>query len=561
MSSAPASSDNITFTLDPSGNLTSGTTYKTRVTTGVKDAAGNALSSQYDNSTGFTTLLPAPANFTATSGNGQNTLDWDNVTGATSYTVYWDNATGVSSSSTAITLGSADNYTHSSLTNGSAYYYKVAAVTASGTGTLSSEVNATPSNPNRIATGEDQSCAVLDNASLKCWGEGYDGQLGNGSRTRIGDSSGEMGSNLAAIDLGSGRTATAVSAGKNYTCALLDDASVKCWGVGAVGQLGKGSTTSLGDASGEMGNNLAAIDLGSGRSATAIEAGNNHTCAILDNASVKCWGRNNMGQLGLGDTNNRGDNTNEMGDNLTSIDLGSGRTATAIEAGGNHTCAILDDASLKCWGKNNLGQLGLGNTSSLGDASGEMGNNLAAVDLGSGRTATAISAGYNHTCALLDDASVKCWGDNAYGRLGQGSGDTLGDDSGEMGDNLVAIDLGSGRTATAISAGRYHTCALLDNSAAKCWGANDYGELGQGNTAYLGSSSSHMGDNLAAIDLGSGRTATAISAGNQHTCALLDNSDFKCWGYGNVGQLGKGSTLNLGYSSGQMGDNLTAIDL
>ena len=148
MSSVPVSSNsNRTFTLDPYDNLTSGTTYLTRVTTGVKDTAGNTLSSQYETSSGFTTPLPAPANFTATSGYGQNTLDWDNVTGATSYTVYWGNSTGVSSSSTAITSVSTDSYTHSSLTNGSAYYYKVAAVAASGTGTLSSEANATPVSP------------------------------------------------------------------------------------------------------------------------------------------------------------------------------------------------------------------------------------------------------------------------------------------------------------------------------------------------------------------------------------------------------------------------------
>ena len=144
MSSAPASSnDNNTFTLDPSDNLTGGTTYLTRVTTGVKDAAGNAMSSQYDNSTGFTIPLPAPANLSATAGYKQIELTWDNVTGATSYTVYWDNTTGVSSSSTAITSLSDDNYTHTGLTGGATYYYKVAAVNSSGTGTLSSEDNAT----------------------------------------------------------------------------------------------------------------------------------------------------------------------------------------------------------------------------------------------------------------------------------------------------------------------------------------------------------------------------------------------------------------------------------
>ena len=112
-----------------------------------------------------------------------------------------------------------------------------------------------------------------------------------------------------------------------------------------------------------------------------ITAGSAHSCYMLDNGSVKCWGKNNLGQLGLGDTSNRGDNSSEMGDNLTIVDLGTGRTATAIEAGDNHTCAILDNASVKCWGSNASGQLGLGHTSNRGDNSGEMGDDLPAISL------------------------------------------------------------------------------------------------------------------------------------------------------------------------------------
>ncbi len=130
-----------------------------------------------------------------------------------------------------------------------------------------------------------------------------------------------------------------------------------------------------------MGDNLTAINLGSGRTASAIATGNNHTCVVLDNASVKCWGLNDSGQLGFGDTNNRGDGSNEMGNNLTAIDLGTGRTAMAITAGYGHTCAILDNASIKCWGLNDSGQLGRGNTNKLGDGSNEMGDNLPVISL------------------------------------------------------------------------------------------------------------------------------------------------------------------------------------
>ena len=142
---------------------------------------------------------------------------------------------------------------------------------------------------------------------------------------------------------------------------------------------------------------------------------------MLDNSSIKCWGLNDEGQLGQGVTSNLGDGSNEMGDSLTAVDLGTGKTARAITAGDSHTCAVLDNASLKCWGKNDSGQLGLGNTSTLGDGSGEMGDNLPVIDLGTGRTAKAVTMGHDHTCAILDNDSVKCWGRGRNSGVGYGN--------------------------------------------------------------------------------------------------------------------------------------------
>ncbi|KAJ1473409.1 regulator of chromosome condensation 1/beta-lactamase-inhibitor protein II [Baffinella frigidus] len=108
-----------------------------------------------------------------------------------------------------------------------------------------------------------------------------------------------------------------------------------------------------------MGANLPAVDLGTGRIALSVSSGNDHTCALLDGATVKCWGSNNNGQLGYGDKLDRGDdNTNEMGARLPAVDLGAGRTALSITATYRHTCALLDDATVKCWGSNDYGQLG-----------------------------------------------------------------------------------------------------------------------------------------------------------------------------------------------------------
>jgi hypothetical protein len=169
-----------------------------------------------------------------------------------------------------------------------------------------------------------------------------------------------------------------------------------------------------------MGDALLAINLGSGRTAKVVSAGYQHNCAILDDDTLKCWGVNSYSQLGYGDTNNRGDAAGEMGDALLAINLGTGRTAKVVSAGYYHTCAILDDDTLKCWGRNTNGQLGYGDSTSRTAPEA-----TAVVNLGAGRTAKAVSTGSSHTCALLDDDTLKCWGDNSNGRVGVGSSDEL----------------------------------------------------------------------------------------------------------------------------------------
>jgi len=421
--------------------------------------------------------------------------------------------------------------------------------------TTSSSSSSSASSATAIAAGNYHSCAVLDNASVKCWGYNGYGQLGIDNITNMGDNSSEM-ALLPTVNLGTGRTATAISAGYYHSCALLDNASVKCWGLNDYGQLGIDSGTQMGDGSGEMAV-LPTVNLGIGRTATAISAGYRHNCALLDNGYVKCWGRNNFGQLGIGNTTTMGDNTGEMAV-LPTVNLGTGRTATAIAAGDQHSCALLDNASVKCWGHNGNGQLGIGNTTNMGSTTGSMAV-LPTVNLGTGRTATAIAAGDYHTCALLDNASVKCWGRNPYGQLGIDNTTQMGDNTGEMA-VLPTVNLGTGRTATAISAGYEQTCALLDNASVKCWGLNQYGALGIDNTTRMGDDSGEMAV-LPTVNLGTGRTATAIDAGGNHTCAVLDNASVKCWGYNGNGQLGIGNTTNMGDGPGKMGDNLPVVDL
>ena len=414
----------------------------------------------------------------------------------------------------------------------------------------------------RIAAGYESTCAILADDRLKCWGTSWQGQAGLGDQLTRGDEPGEMGANLPAVQLGTGRRPVALGKGYFHTCVILDNGTVKCWGSGLYGVLG-GSLKVHGDQPGEMGDALPTVNLGTGHAAVALAVGGTTSCVLLYDGSVKCWGWNISGELGLGDTAVRGYFPADMGDALPAIALGTGRTATAIAAGANHTCAVLDDGSLKCWGRNDQGQLGLGDQQDRGDQPGEMGDALPAIDLGTGRSAVAVTCGYAHTCALLDDASVKCWGTNWAGQLGAGHSQNRGGQPGQMGDDLGAVNLGTGRTAMAIDSFENHTCAVLDDDSVKCWGYNWIGQLGLGlpNDDNRGDQPGEMGDALPAVDLGTGRTWVTGSVGVHHVCTMLDDDTLKCWGGNWMGQLGQGDLEPRGDQPGEMGDGLPTVDL
>jgi alpha-tubulin suppressor-like RCC1 family protein len=291
----------------------------------------------------------------------------------------------------------------------------------------------------------------LTTNALKCWGENYSGQLGLGDTAVRGDAAGEMGESLPVVNLGSGRTVKMVSLGFRHACAILDNNQLKCWGENVYGELGLGDSVARGDQPGEMGDALPPVSLGTSRFAKAVYAGSSFTCAILDNNSVKCWGFNSFGALGLGDTVVRGDGPGEMGDSLPTVQLGTGRTVLSMAAGGGSSCALLDNRALKCWGSNHLGELGLGDTSHRGDAPGEMGDNLPIVRFGDGLMPrqpdpaapqlTTVSHGA-HACVILQTGQVKCWGSNGWGQLGVGDTQRRGDAPGEMGSALPIAQLG-----------------------------------------------------------------------------------------------------------------------
>ena len=253
-----------------------------------------------------------------------------------------------------------------------------------------------------------------------------------------------------------------------------------------------------------------------------IDAGYSHTCAILDDGSVWCWGANYAAQLGNGTATGSRFSPPE-GSRSTpapTSSLGEGRTAVDISAGMFHTCAILDDGSVSCWGMDFfLGHESNGSSDPLPPTQ--------TASLGEGRTAVKISAGTQVTCAILDDGSVVCWGQapGSAGKIGDGTGE-------ERASPTQTASFGDGRTATEISVGSYHACAILDDGSVVCWGENNFGNLG---TRDLSESLSWVPVQTAS--LGDGRTAVAISAG-AHTCAILDDGSVVCWGENSRGSLG-----------------------
>ena len=340
-----------------------------------------------------------------------------------------------------------------------------------------------------VTAGAYDSCALLTGGNVACWGQNPHGELGNGTKSNrtspglVHDLSG----------------AISISAGTFHTCAALRSGAVRCWGFGANGQLGNGTPT----------NQLTPVSVHSVQNASAVAAGDIHTCAVLRNGAAKCWGWYGPGELGNG----------TAADSFTDspVTVSGLQEATGIAAAAGHSCAVLGDGIIRCWGTDDNGQLGDGN-------SGTEAQSAIPVQVLNIANATSVAAGDDHTCARLADGTVTCWGANSSGELGDGT----------TTDSATPVTVSGLTDATSVATGLDYSCATRANGQVVCWGTNDSGQLGNGTKT-----ASHTP--VAVIGV---QNALAVAAGSLHACAVLSSGRVVCWGDGSDGSLGSGTTAS-----------------
>ena len=392
---------------------------------------------------------------------------------------------------------------------------------------VASDGSSTPLvNISQISSGSSHTCALTTSGGVKCWGNGYQGRLGND-----GTDSTDAPVDVVASDGSSTPLAniSQISSGSSHTCALTTSGGVKCWGSGHQGELGN-DDYSLTDKDAPV--DVVASDGSSTPLANIVQvsAGNDHTCALTTSGGVKCWGRGRNGELGNDGTVDTDAPVDVVASDGSSTPLAN---ISQISSGGHHTCALTTSGGVKCWGNGYQGRLGNDGTVDTDAPVDVVASDGSSTPLAN---ISQISSGGHHTCALTAWSRVKCWGNGYQGRLGND-----GTDSTDAPVDVVASDGSSTPLAniSQISSGGSHTCALTTSGGVKCWGSGYQGQLGNDSTSITDAPVAVVDE-----DGGSGTLAniSQISSGSSHTCALTTSGGVKCWGRGQYGRLGNDDT-------------------
>jgi alpha-tubulin suppressor-like RCC1 family protein len=340
-----------------------------------------------------------------------------------------------------------------------------------------------------IAAGAYHTCVVADGGVL-CWGLDSYGQAGPVNTVE------EAVASPVKPQPGS---VTGVTCGSYYTCAALADGGADCWGDNLQAELGNGNEN-------QANSPVGVVDLPF--PVATVSAGEATTCAFLRNATVACWGHGTQGELGSGTAAIQSVPSNVPGLN----------GAVSLSSGAQFSCVVQSDGGVTCWGFNGFGELANGTVPDGGSAQGPP---LPVVGLGG--PVAKIAAGGDHACALLQDGTVECWGNNNAGEVGTGSaGGTV----------LTPTRLAPLQGIADIAAGANHVCAVeKDGGAVECWGNNQFGQIGVGT----------LMDYPSPTPVPGVQGANAIFAGSNHTCVRLPGGSLECWGDNRYGQLGIGT--------------------
>ncbi|PRQ04720.1 hypothetical protein ENSA5_04850 [Enhygromyxa salina] len=363
---------------------------------------------------------------------------------------------------------------------------------------------------------DHSTCALDSGGGLRCWGSGGQGLLGYGESENIGDD--EDWCSVGPVAVGGPVHDVQELGGK---CAMLDSGEARCWGPGIFGFAFTGAEQLP----------FEGLKIEACPRVERLVQGVNHACALLEDGAVRCWGAGR--ELGYGDSIDRGigADPNEILAELP--DLALGGPALSIEAGtsvvGGHTCALLLDGGVRCWGTDSA--LGYGSQEPIGDDE----TPAEAGDVPLGGAAIGLASAGSNWCALLEDHSLRCWGrDAAYGMLGYGD---IFSETERVGDDETPADMGPvdiGEPVEAVFMGGLRTCVLLEGDRIRCWGHG----LMPGLLGYGPSITRLYEPPSEDIDIGVGVRDLAL--GLKHTCALLDNGRIRCWGLNSEGQLGLG---------------------
>lgn len=294
-----------------------------------------------------------------------------------------------------------------------------------------------------ISTGENFACGLDSSSRTYCWGFNNAGNLGTGDQ--------DDQSTPAAVLVPNGVTFAALSAGVYMSCAVATTGDAYCWGDDTFGQLGNGLSIS-----GSF--TPVSVSMPSGVAFTQVASGDNHTCALTTTGSAYCWGSGSRGKLGNGSTS--------IADVPVAVVMPSGVNFSQIVAAERATCALSTTGQAYCWGDNGSGQ--------LGDGTGTNASTPQAVSMPAGVSFDSLVAGGEHVCGIVRGASMHCWGDNFFGQLG------IGNTTDQLTPQLVPAS--SSFSPVGGYAGLRHTCAVNASGDAYCWGRNDDGQLGIGNT-------------------------------------------------------------------------------